>query len=473
GLVWGLVRAAHGWFGLGLGLKRGMGRVRRAHRGCSRFLPGGRLNTCGHIRASRLGQALFAGCARRIVWIVLARICPILDIIILINISYLMIYEKLKARLPRFWSSTDFDSEDLSLYAEQFMVSEVSRGVGTLGLVTLLLLIGASVLYELLNYNSLYLYTCLVLSLLCVHVIFTSRRVMDAQALHLLCMTLIIVSGTAFVLLAHHEGNFNNALLPSVVVLFMVIPIVPWGMREGMAVVLLIYLVFTLSTLSVTGRFSSDNLLILQFMMLVSAMVSLTILGRNVAIRKDDIKARYELERAHRTMERLSYEDGLTGAWNRRYLEVQFKRVMRRMLERSSNKIYFGLIDVDDFKQINDSLGHHVGDEVLKKIAAGFQQALGESSYVFRIGGDEFVIVFEGRDYESLLQTAAQGLCEPSTGIPQVKVSIGVIEVEGLSDDIDLDKLYKEADKSLYRAKTRKHTQTQCLNCVASKLMGV
>jgi len=138
-----------------------------------------------------------------------------------------MNFKKLKARLPRFWSSTDFDSEELTRYAEQFMVSEVSRGVGTLGLVTLLLFACAAILFGMLEYNVLYMYTCAVLGLLCVHVILTSSKVKDARALHLLCMTLIIVSGTAFVLLAHHEGNFNNALLPSVVVLFMVIPIVP------------------------------------------------------------------------------------------------------------------------------------------------------------------------------------------------------------------------------------------------------
>jgi diguanylate cyclase (GGDEF)-like protein len=296
--------------------------------------------------------------------------------------------------------------------------------------------------------------------------------VQDAQALYLLCMTLIIVSGTAFVLLAHQEGNFNNALLPSVVVLFMVIPIVPWGMREGLAIVLLIYLVFTLSTLSVEGRFSADNLLVLQFMMLVSAMISLTILGRNVAVRKDDIRARYELENAHREMERLSYEDGLTSAWNRRYLEVQFKRVMRRMMERTKSKVYFGLIDVDDFKQINDEHGHHAGDQVLRKIAVTFEQALGENSYVFRIGGDEFVILFEAGDCESMLQHATDELCKQSAAIPGAKVSIGIIEVDGYRDDLDLEKLYKEADKSLYSAKTRKNSGNEGINCVVRRLMG-
>ena len=145
---------------------------------------------------------------------------------------------------------------------------------------------------------------------------------------------------------------------------------------------------------------------------------------------------------------------------------------MRRMLERSSDKVYFGLIDVDDFKLINDSHGHHIGDEVLRKIADTFQQTLGESSYVFRIGGDEFVILFQGGEYEPLLQTAANELCRTSGAIPEVKVSIGIIEVQGLHDDMDMEKLYKEADKSLYRAKTRKHSQVDGLNCVAYKLMG-
>ena len=383
-----------------------------------------------------------------------------------------MLYRNLKTWLCWFWSSTDFDNDELTSYAEQFMKTEVSHGVGILGLVTLLLLIGASILYSLLGYSEHYLYTCSALALLCLHVMFTSRKVPDTKALYLLCMTLIVVSGVAFVLLAHREGNFDNALLPSVVVLFMVIPIVPWGLREGLAIVSLVYLVFTLSTVSVEGRFDTNNLLILQFMMLVSAMVSLTILSRNVSIRKDDIKARYELENAHRKMERLSYEDGLTGAWNRRYFEVQFKRVARRMLERSNSRVFFGLLDIDDFKQINDLHGHLAGDDVLKKITEVFQQSLGESSYVFRIGGDEFVILFETGDYRVPLQQATDKLRKQSANSPAVNVSIGVIEVQGVHSEIDLEKLYKQADKSLYQAKTRKHSNGNKLNCVTNSLLN-
>ena len=309
-----------------------------------------------------------------------------------------------------------------------------------------------------------------MLGLLCLHVIFSSRKVTDSTALFLLCMTLIVVSGVSFVLLAHNEGNFSNVLLPSVVVLFMVIPIVPWGLREGLVTVSLVYLVFTLSTLSVTGKFSTDNLLVLQFMMLVSAVVSLVILSRNVSLRKDDIKARYELEKAHRKMERLSYEDGLTGAWNRRYLEVQFNRLARRMLERTNDKVYFGILDIDDFKQINDEHGHLTGDDALKRIVETFQLSLNESSYVFRIGGDEFVILFEAQDYKVPLQQAIDKLRNKSVTGPGLNVSIGVVAVEGNLGDINLESLYKEADKSLYKAKARKHSTKESLNCVMSNL---
>lgn len=379
-----------------------------------------------------------------------------------------MSYHNLKNWLSWFWCSTDLKNDELTHYAEQFMVKEVSRGVGILGLVTLLLLISVSILYGLLEYHEIYLYTCAVLGVLCLHVMFSSRKVSDAKALFLLCMTLIIVSSTAFVLLAHREGNFSNALLPTVVVLFMLIPIVPWGLREGLATVSLVYLVFTLSTLSVEGKFSLDNLLVLQFMMLVSGMISLIVLSRNVSLRKDDMMARYELEKAHRQMESLSYEDGLTGAWNRRYLEVQFNRLARRMLDRTSDKIYFGLLDVDDFKHINDTNGHLSGDDVLKEITSVFQQALGENSYVFRIGGDEFVILFESRDYQKPLQQAVDKLFNFSIIREGVKVSIGIIEVPEARSELNMENLYKHVDKALYEAKARKLRNTNNLNCVVS-----
>jgi diguanylate cyclase (GGDEF)-like protein len=362
-------------------------------------------------------------------------------------------------KITALWSITGFAAEDLNRYAEGFMTREVQRGVMTLGIISLVLLAGAAVLYRSLGFSHMYVYTCGVLALLALHVTLSSRTVKETQVLYLLSVTLLVVSGSAFVLLAHQTGSFSAALLSSVVLLFMVVPMVPWGLREALAVVLIIYLVFTLSTLSVGGRFDAKTLWILQFMMIGAGIVTLTIVARHVALRKNDIEARFDLENAHQQMERLSYEDGLTGAWNRRFLDVQFKRLLRRFREQG-RRVCFALLDVDDFKQINDGFGHSHGDTVLQSLVQALRKRLGEHNYVFRVGGDEFALLFDVADVQPCLVAAAleaRRLVTPADEdvSDPVSFSIGVIQVPD-DCETDLDKLYKEADKALYLAKTRK-----------------
>jgi len=316
----------------------------------------------------------------------------------------------------------------------------------------------------------MYVYTCGVLALLALHVTLSSRTVKQTEVLYLLSITLLVVSGSAFVLLAHQTGSFSAALLSSVVLLFMVVPMVPWGLREASAVVLLIYLVFTLSTLSVGGRFDVKTLWILQFMMLGAGMVTLTIVARHVGVRKNDIKARFDLENAHQQMERLSYEDGLTGAWNRRFLDVQFNRLLRRFREQG-RRVYFALLDVDDFKLFNDGFGHSYGDTVLQSLVQALRQRLGERNYVFRVGGDEFALLFDMDDATRCLNAAASDarlLAAPPDADSALPLcfSIGVIEVPD-SCETNLETLYKEADKALYLAKTRKQNSDTAANIVS------
>jgi len=378
-------------------------------------------------------------------------------------------FAALGSKITGLWSITGFAAEDLNRYAEGFMTHEVRRGVMTLGVASLLLLAGAAFLYQSLGFSQMYVYTCGVLALLALHVTLSSRTVKQTEVLYLLSITLLVVSGSAFVLLAHQTGSFSAALLSSVVLLFMVVPMVPWGLREASAVVLLIYLVFTLSTLSVGGRFDVKTLWILQFMMLGAGMVTLTIVARHVGVRKNDIKARFDLENAHQQMERLSYEDGLTGAWNRRFLDVQFKRLLRRFREQG-RRVNFALLDVDDFKLVNDGFGHSYGDSVLQSLVQALRKRLGEQNYVFRVGGDEFALLFDLVDAPRCLKAAASDArllaTSPDTGsaLP-LCFSIGVVEVPD-SCEMDLETLYKEADKALYLAKTRKQDNDTAANIV-------
>jgi diguanylate cyclase (GGDEF)-like protein len=373
-------------------------------------------------------------------------------------------------KITGLWSVTGFAEEDLNRYAEGFMTHEVRRGVMTLGIVSLVLLAGAAFLYRLLGFSPMYVYTCGVLAVLALHVTLSSRTVKQTEVLYLLSITLLVVSGSAFVLLAHQTGSFSAALLSSVVLLFMVVPTVPWGLREASTVVLLIYLVFTLSTLSVAGRFDAKTLWILQFMMLGAGMVTLTIVARHVGLRKNDIEARFDLENAHQKMERLSYEDGLTGAWNRRFLDVQFNRLLRRFREQG-RRVKFALLDVDDFKLFNDGFGHSYGDTVLQSLVQALRRRLGEQNYVFRVGGDEFALLFDVVDAPACLIAAASDareLVTPPDAEAAVPLcfSIGVIEVPD-SCETDLETLYKEADKALYLAKTRKHSNDAAANIIS------
>jgi diguanylate cyclase (GGDEF)-like protein len=376
---------------------------------------------------------------------------------------------KIADKLAAVWSATTFDVDELDNYAEHFMTGETRRGVTALGLVSLLLLAGAAVLYERLGFNSSYTYTCALLGVLALHVTISSQTMKQIEVLYLLSVALLVVSGSAFVLLAHQTGDFSSALLSCVVLLFMVIPLVPWGLREALAVVLMIYLVFTLSTLSAQEKFDARSLWILQFMMLGSALATLTIVVRNVGVRKDDIRARFQLESAHQEMERLSYEDALTGAWNRRFLDVQFKRLVRRLRDHG-NQVCFALLDVDDFKNINDTRGHSYGDLVLRMLVQSLRARLGDHDHVFRVGGDEFALLFDKADAPGWLSEAASDMHEmldrhSDTDKEPVRLSMGVVEVSEFCE-IRLDALYQEADKALYLAKGNKQAGTKLTNVV-------
>jgi diguanylate cyclase (GGDEF)-like protein len=103
-------------------------------------------------------------------------------------------------------------------------------------------------------------------------------------------------------------------------------------------------------------------------------------------IQTDLIKANVDLLAAKETLQDLVDHDALTGLSNRRALPA----VLRAVYDTGATVIF---LDLNDFKQINDSLGHQVGDECLKQFAAALQASFRPSDHVFRFGGDEFVVV--------------------------------------------------------------------------------
>ncbi|MDS4036821.1 diguanylate cyclase [Citrobacter amalonaticus] len=151
--------------------------------------------------------------------------------------------------------------------------------------------------------------------------------------------------------------------------------------------------------------------------------------------------------------------DVLTRLLNRRFMPTIFKREISYAI-RSGSDLSVMVIDVDKFKQINDNYGHHLGDEVLRKISQVFYSNVRSGDYVFRYGGDEFLIVLtEASEQES--RQIAERICTmvnklsiktPNGDTLEPTLSIGVAMFSGHPD---YERLIQAGDAALYRAKAR------------------
>ncbi|QOL48810.1 sensor domain-containing protein [Massilia litorea] len=170
-----------------------------------------------------------------------------------------------------------------------------------------------------------------------------------------------------------------------------------------------------------------------------------------------------ERKRAEQRIHELAYYDHLTGLPNRRFLSEELDKVLARS-ERSGQIGAVLFLDLDNFKLLNDTMGHDVGDLLLRQVAQRLKMALRQSDQLARLGGDEFVIVFE--DLGDVLEDA---IAEANHVVDKIlalldqpyhlsgrmfvsTTSIGVALFEGLKTEVDT--LLKQADLAMYRAKS-------------------
>ena len=151
--------------------------------------------------------------------------------------------------------------------------------------------------------------------------------------------------------------------------------------------------------------------------------------------------------------------DPLTGCVNRRTLAVRLRSDLRHARRRASS-VAVVAIDLDNFKEINDSRGHPVGDVVLQQIVAIMMSTARDTDTVARSGGDEFVIVLPDTDWDGAVSFAerlrvrvAEERFGPQGSSLAVTISIGVALARS-GDQISTDMILEEADSALYKAKT-------------------
>lgn len=149
-----------------------------------------------------------------------------------------------------------------------------------------------------------------------------------------------------------------------------------------------------------------------------------------------------------------SQTDSLTGVLNR----SGFEEAVRHSLEIQPNKGVLCVFDMDNFKLVNDTLGHPIGDSVLKKFAQMLNESFSESAFVGRIGGDEFVVfIYDEMKYDELSESLKEFGEKVRTKFGReypdkhLSSSIGAAMADsGINDYVSL---YKSADSALYKVK--------------------
>ncbi|KUJ72285.1 bifunctional diguanylate cyclase/phosphodiesterase [Thiomicrospira sp. WB1] len=187
-------------------------------------------------------------------------------------------------------------------------------------------------------------------------------------------------------------------------------------------------------------------------------------LMRNFNRMEEKIYQQFQENKANlREIEKLAYNDTLTGLSSRALLEEELNSAIHRARKgRYFSALLF--LDVDKFKQLNDSYGHELGDLLLQKIANRITQILEKNGQAFRFGGDEFVIIYENIGdtlYEASLhsQKLAKTLHE-ALGKPyqlddlyhKTSVSIGIDLFDG-QRDFNINEVIRRADIALYASK--------------------
>ena len=166
-----------------------------------------------------------------------------------------------------------------------------------------------------------------------------------------------------------------------------------------------------------------------------------------------------EKRRSEQHASRLAHYDSLTGLANRFQMSQTLEKILNAPhLEHRTCTVF--LIDLDRFKQVNDTMGHPAGDALLKQVAQRLQRSVGNLGRVGRLGGDEFNVILPGRVAETDLQTLGgqiiESLSQPYS-IDGSKVMIGasIGIARSPSDGVTSEAIIRNADLALYAAKDR------------------
>lgn len=161
-------------------------------------------------------------------------------------------------------------------------------------------------------------------------------------------------------------------------------------------------------------------------------------------------KQNSELQRYNKLLKQMSIEDSLTGCYNRRY----FYDYMKESILPSQKDVIHSLvmIDFNNFKTVNDQFGHDAGDRLLINFVILTKDAIKEKGEIFRIGGDEFIIIFYDMDKEevSTYMTKINNTFSSNSKIASLSYGIVTFNESELNHEFDLSNLVNKTDELMY-----------------------
>jgi diguanylate cyclase (GGDEF)-like protein len=196
----------------------------------------------------------------------------------------------------------------------------------------------------------------------------------------------------------------------------------------------------------------------------VLGLLAASLIGGLMLVSQQQLRRQSQLrhQRLHaekEALDRTAHSDPLTGIWNRRGLERELQRLLGDSELRQDARLAICLIDLDDFKPVNDVYGHAVGDQLLVAVSRRMRGLLREHDVLGRLGGDEFIAVLRGCSDPELAHKLAERIIEALNkpfvfGEMQVRVGASIgIALDGDGSDEPLHDLMRRADQAMYQAK--------------------
>lgn len=192
------------------------------------------------------------------------------------------------------------------------------------------------------------------------------------------------------------------------------------------------------------------------FLTCLLALCILAFVLRRLGDERRDVARRFAAGQQVRELKAMALEDALTGLANRRALLAALAATTASPSPNSSKSVLF-LMDLDEFKRVNDVHGHALGDRVLKVVAQRFQRAARPGDLLARLGGDEFAVLAHNVDRESALAIGRRFIVALANEIGAgghshaIGVSIGAALIP--DDGITAEEIIHKADLAMYRAK--------------------